>query len=141
MENFIEGGHLRRRYQTNLLALFALLGVLLAVTGVYGVASFTVEQRTREIGLRLALGGRPRDILAMVMKRELRVAGGGVFVGVSGAVALSKFLSSFLFGITALDGLTFITAVLILLSVAAFAIFVPSRRAAAIDPAIALRDE
>lgn len=130
-----------RRFQTLLLAIFAALGVFLASTGIYGVTAYDVSRRTREIGVRLALGAQPSSVIAMVLKRELRMVGIGILAGLIGAVALSSALNTFLFGVTPLDAVTFglVIGAVALVSIAAT--YLPGRWAAAIDPTVLCRHE
>jgi putative ABC transport system permease protein len=141
MDNVVSNSQASRRFQTLLLAIFAALGVFLASTGIYGVTSYNVSRRTREIGVRLALGARPASVVRMVLTGELRILAIGILAGLIGAVALSKALVSFLFGVTPLDWITFALVIVVAMLVAVAATYLPGRRAAAIDPAISLREE
>jgi putative ABC transport system permease protein len=124
-----------------LLGGFAAAALLLATLGVYGVMAFAVTQRTREIGVRIALGAHARRVFALVLKQGLVLAGLGVLVGLGGALMITRVLQSLLFGISATDPLV-LTAVAILLGVVTMiGAYLPARRAARIDPAIALRVE
>ena len=130
-----------RRFTAALVAGFAALALVLAAVGIYGLISYTVASRTREIGVRMALGAGRGTILAMVIKRALVLAGGGVAIGVAGGLALTRLLRSLLFGMSATDPAVFAGVSLFLLAVAAFAGYLPARRAARVDPLIALRHE
>jgi len=130
-----------RRFTVVLIAGFAALAVVLAAVGIYGLISYTVACRTQEIGVRMALGAGRRTILAMVVKRALRLAGAGVGLGVAGGLALTRLLRSILFGVSATDPAVFAGVSLFLLAVAALAGYLPGRRAARVDPLIALRHE
>ena len=141
MDNVVSTSRARRRFQTLLLAIFAALGVFLASIGIYGVTAYNVSRRTREIGLRLALGARPSSVVRMVLTSELRILAIGIVAGLIGAVALSKALASFLFGVTPLDRITFALVIAVAMLVAVAATYLPGRWAAAIDPAISLREE
>ena len=141
MDNVISTSRARRRFQTLLLAIFAALGVFLASIGIYGVTAYNVSRRTREIGLRLALGAPPSSVVRMVLTSELRILAIGIVAGLIGAVALSKALASFLFGVTPLDRITFALVIAVAMLVAVAATYLPGRWAAAIDPAISLREE
>jgi len=129
------------RYRTTLLGLFALLAMILAATGIYGVMSYSVAQRTQEIGVRMALGARPFDVLKLVVRQGMIMALIGVVVGLAGALALTRVMLSLLFGVTERDPLTFGVVAALLIVVAFIACFVPARRATRIDPLIALRYE
>ena len=131
----------RRRFQTALVVTFALLAVLLATIGVYAVMSYMVVQRRREIGVRLALGARPADVVGMVLRNGLRLTGLGVVVGLAGALALSGALAHFLYAVSPFDPLTYATVTLALVAVAALAAYIPSRGAASVDPMLVLHDE
>ncbi len=130
-----------RRQGTVLVAAFAALALALAAIGLYGVIAFAVGERRREIGVRMALGASRRDVVGLFVGRGARLAGVGVAIGLVLAVAVTRALSSFLFGVTPMDFTTLGGVCLLLLAVAVVASGFPARRAAAIDPAIALRDE
>jgi putative ABC transport system permease protein len=130
-----------RRSQAVLLGAFAGLALAMACIGLYGVLAFLVSQRTQEIGVRIALGARQLDILAVVVGRGLALAVAGVAIGLIAAVALMRLLESLLFGVSARDPLTFVSVAVILLLVASVACFIPARRAMRIDPITALRYE
>jgi len=129
------------RYRTTLLGLFALLAMILAATGIYGVMSYSVAQRTQEIGVRMALGARPLDVLKLVVRHGMMLALIGVVVGLAGALALTRVMSSLLFGVTERDPITFVAVAVLLIVIAFIACFVPAHRATRIDPLIALRYE
>lgn len=120
---------------------FAALAVLLAATGIYGVMSLSVNSRVQEFGIRTALGARPRDLLGLVLRNGLRLAVVGIALGVGGALWLTRFLQSLLFGVKPADLPTFAAAVLLLAAVALLACYLPARRATKIDPMVALRYE
>ena len=128
-------------FRTLLLGLFALLALVLAAIGVFGVMAYSVSQRTHEIGARLALGAQPRDILALVVGQGMALAAIGLAIGIAGAVSLTRSLSGFLYGIQATDAATFAAALLLLGGTALLACYIPARRAARVDPVTALRAE
>ena len=118
---------------------FALVGLLLAAIGIYGVLSGSVTERTREIGVRAALGASPRNILTLVLGQGMRLAAVGVVIGLVGALASSRALTTLLFGVSERDPATYIGVTAALLAVAAIACWIPAKRAAQVDPAITLR--
>jgi putative ABC transport system permease protein len=130
-----------RRLTLVLLASFAAAALLLAGLGIYGVASYAVARRTREVGIRMALGARPREVLAMVVGESARAVAAGALLGLLAALALARFLASLLFGTSVLDPRTVAGVVVVLGGVALVASLVPARRATRVDPAIALRAE
>ncbi|HEY0082442.1 MAG TPA: FtsX-like permease family protein, partial [Pyrinomonadaceae bacterium] len=129
------------RYRGVLLGIFAIVALILAAVGIYGVIAYTVNQRTREIGIRLALGAQKRDILKLVIGQGVILCMIGVAIGVAASLALMRFLSSLLYGVSDTDPLTFAGVVLLLIGVALLACSIPARRAARVDPMIALRQD
>ncbi len=141
MEAAVSDSLAGRRFSMLLLALFALVALALAAVGVYGVMSYGVVQRTREIGIRMALGARQRDVLRLVVSGGARLAGAGIGIGIALAVGLSRVLRGMLYGVNAFDPLTYSGLALALALVAFVATWLPARRAARVDPNIALRAE
>jgi predicted permease len=130
-----------RRLSMILLGIFAALALVLACVGIYGVISYLVGQRTHEIGVRVALGAQPEDVLRLILGEGARMALLGVAVGLAAAFGLTRLMKSMLFGVSASDPLTFIAVALVLLAVALAACYIPARRAMQVDPMVALRHE
>ncbi len=130
-----------RRFALTILILFAALALVLAVSGIYGVISYSVTQRTQEIGIRMALGARGADVLRLVLSQFMRLTLAGVVLGLIGAYILTRLMSSLLFGVTATDITTFVLVALGLSLVALIACLIPARRATRVDPLVALRYE
>jgi putative ABC transport system permease protein len=129
------------RFQTLLLSLFGLVTLLLVSAGIYGVVSYSIAQRTHEIGVRMALGASPRAVLRLVLGQGLKLAAYGIALGLVGALAFTRLLKTLLFGVGTNDPRSFSLAVLLLISVVLFACYLPARRAACVDPLVALRYE
>lgn len=141
MEQVVSESTARQNFNMLLLSIFAGLALLLAAIGIYGLMSYTVEQRTQEIGIRLALGAGRGDMLKLIVRQGMLLAGIGVVIGLAAAFGLARLLASLLFGVKTTDPLTYVAVALVLASVALFATYVPARRATKIDPLIALRYE
>jgi putative ABC transport system permease protein len=141
MDARISEVHASPRAQSILLGVFGGLGFVLSIIGVYGVLSYLVSQQTREIGIRMALGAMHSQILRLVVAHGLRLTLAGVLLGVVGGFALTRFMRSILFGVSAADPLTFVSVAVLLTGVATAACYIPSRRAARVDPIVALRYE
>jgi putative ABC transport system permease protein len=141
MDQVVSDSIALRRLAMTLLALFAGLALVLACVGIYGLVSYSVAQRTREIGVRVALGALPRDVLGLVLKHGAFLAFGGVVAGALVSLSLTQLLASLLFGVSAFDPLSFSSAAFLLLCVAMLACYVPARRAMKVDPMVALRYE
>jgi putative ABC transport system permease protein len=141
MDERIDRSLATRRFNTLLLALFAALALALAGVGIYGVVAYSVTERTREIGVRVALGAQRRDVIAMVMRQGIRATLVGTAIGLVGARAATRAIAALLFGIGAADPATFVAIPLLLTAIALVACYVPARRATHVDPLQALRAE
>lgn len=130
-----------RRFAMLLFGVFALIALALGGIGIYGVMSYSVNQRTHEIGVRLALGAQPASILRLVVQQAFGLTAAGITIGLAGAFALTRVMSSLLYGVNATDAFTFVTTPLLLGIIALLASYIPARRAAKLDPMIALRYE
>ena len=137
----VENSTAYRRVAMFLMAGFACAALLLAGVGLYGVVSYSVAQRTREIGVRLALGARGRDILGLVVRQGMLLTLGGLAVGLACAFALTRLISGLLYGVSAADPAVYVVVSLLLAAVALVACLVPARRATKVDPMVALRYE
>jgi hypothetical protein len=131
----------RTSFTLVMLGIAGAMAFVLGIIGIYGVMSYTVSQRKREIGIRLALGAQGRDVLQMVLKQGTRLAMVGVVIGIGAAFALTRLMANLLFGVTAHDPLTFASVAILLILVVLLACFIPARRATLIDPSVALRYE
>jgi predicted permease len=141
MEQLVAASVAQRRFTMMLLGSFAVIAMFLAMVGIYGVMSYTVMQRTHEIGIRMALGAQGQDVLKLIMGQGMTLALFGVGLGLIGAVATTRIISSLLFGVTATDPLTFACVAVALCAAALLACYIPARRALSVDPMTALRYE
>jgi putative ABC transport system permease protein len=141
MEDVLSESLARQRFSTMLLGIFAGVALVLAAVGIYGVMSYSMAQRTREIGIRMALGAQKRDVLRLAVGQGLKLVSIGVLIGLAGALALTRVMTSLLFGVSATDPTTLVTISLVIVCVALLASYIPARRATKVDPLIALRYE
>jgi putative ABC transport system permease protein len=141
MEEYVAASIAQRRFTSLLCAIFAGAGLLLAIVGLFGVMSYSVVQRTHEIGVRVAVGAEKTDILRLILKEGMIITSAGLAVGLVGTLALSSILKSQLFGVTATDPFTFFGVIFALAIVALVACYIPARRATRVDPMVALRYE
>jgi len=141
MQQIVTTSVANRRFQMVLIGIFAALAVALAVVGLYAVVSYSVAERIHEMGLRLALGARPANLVRLVLSEGLRLVVLGIAIGVGAALLLTRFLEALLFGVDARDTITFVVAPAILLAAALLGCLAPARRAMRVDPAVALRAE
>jgi predicted permease len=141
MEDRLYASLARQRFATTMLGAFALFALILAAVGVYGVMSYMVSQGTHDIGVRVALGAARGNIVGMVLRQGMELAAAGIALGLIGAFALTRVMSSLLFGVSATDALTFVATGAVLAAVAALAVYAPALRATKVDPMVALREE
>jgi ABC-type antimicrobial peptide transport system permease subunit len=141
MDAMLDRALIRERLVAQLVGFFGAFGLLLASLGLYGLVSFGVTQRTREFGVRVAMGATVRDVLRLVLGQGFRLAVAGCALGVVAAVALTRVIASFLYGVSPADPLTLAAVASILLGVSLLACLVPARRAARIDASVAMRSE
>jgi predicted permease len=141
MEQIISDSLASQRFSMSVLGIFALLALALASVGIYGVVSYLAGQRTQEIGIRMALGAKQRDVLLMVLRDGMKLTLAGVIIGCMATLGLTRFMASLLFGVSATDPLTFSAVAILLAIVALVACYIPARRAMRVDPMVALRYE
>ena len=141
MDQVISESTARQNFNMLLLTIFAGLALLLAAIGIYGLMSYTVEQRTQEFGIRMALGAGRNDMLKLVVRQGMLLAGIGLGIGLAASFGLNRLLANLLFGVKATDPITYVAVAMILVSVALLATYIPARRAMKIDPLVALRYE
>jgi putative ABC transport system permease protein len=141
LETLLDASMTQSRFTMLTLGTFGILALMLASVGIYGVISYSVAQRTREFGIRLALGAQPRIMFGMILGQGIRIAGLGIILGLLGAAAITRVMASLLFGVQPADPLTFVAVPLLLIGVALAACYVPARHAMRVDPMVALRYE
>jgi ABC-type antimicrobial peptide transport system permease subunit len=141
MNEVIADSQSRRRFAMILLNAFAAVALLMASVGLYGVISYLVGQQKQELGIRLALGAHPANVLLLVLSQGLKMTLGGVAIGLIAALGLTRLLEKMLYGVSATDLMTFTVITLLLMAVALLACFMPAWRATKVDPLIALRSE
>jgi predicted permease len=141
MEQYLESSLAPRRFNVILLSIFAMAAMLLAVSGIYAVISYSVARRTREFGIRVALGAQRQDVLCMMLKEGVRLVGTGLAIGVAMALVFSRILAKLLYGVASTDPLTFATVALLLAAIGLVATLIPALRATQVDPLVALRYE
>jgi len=141
MEQLVSNSISRPRLYAVLLGIFAAVATVLAAVGMYGVMAYAVAQRTREIGIRIALGAERADVMRLVVRKGLVLTGVGLAIGLVAATVATRYLESFLFGLTPLDPSTFVGVSLIFALIAMLASYIPARRATNVDPLVALRYE
>jgi ABC-type antimicrobial peptide transport system permease subunit len=141
MDQVVSESTARQNFNMLLLSIFAGLALLLAAIGIYGLMSYTVEQRTQELGIRMALGASRGDMLKLVVRQGMLLAGIGVVIGLAASFGLNRLLANLLFGVKTTDPTTYVAVAVILVSVALLATYIPARRATKIDPLVALRYE
>jgi ABC-type antimicrobial peptide transport system permease subunit len=140
-DDVVSGAVARPRLLTVLLGVFGALGLVLGSLGIYGVLAYLVNQRQREIGVRIALGASPGGVSRMIVRKGLTLTAAGAVIGLAGALALGRFLSGVLYGVQPSDPLTFVAMTAVLMGVAAVASWLPARRAGRVDPVVALRGD
>ncbi len=141
MEQVFDDSVPRQRFLSQLLVAFGLVALALAAVGTYGILSYMVTERQREIGVRMALGAGRGQVAQLVMRQGVVMAAIGIAIGLAGALALSRVTASLLFGVSPVDPITFVAVALVIVAVAAVASLIPTRRATRVDPLVAMRAE
>jgi putative ABC transport system permease protein len=141
MDQWLTSGAAQPRVNAALVSVFAGVALLIAVIGIYGVLSYSVSQRTREIGVRMAIGVREGNVLQLILRQGMTVALVGIAIGLAGAFAFSRVMESLVFGIQVRDPVTYLSAAGLLAIAAAAACYIPARRASRLDPIVALRED
>jgi putative ABC transport system permease protein len=141
MENSVSADLARQRFTVIVLGCFGAAAILLAALGIYGLVAFSVGQRSKEIGVRVALGAQPGDVISLMMRRSLGLIAGGLAAGLAAAAALGRVVTALLFGVSAADPVTLVAVLGLLTLVGGLASYLPARRAVAINPVAALRAE
>ena len=141
LQDVVSDSASRERLTALLSTVFAVTALMLAALGVYGLLTYSVAERVREIGVRIALGARPLTVLQMVMNRGLLLISVGLVIGMATALAVSRLVQTLLFDVSANDPVTFVSAALVLLTTGSIAAFIPARRATQVDPIVALRHD
>src|SRR5262245_27076724 len=141
MENIAAASIASRRLNLIIMSVFAVLAMLLAIVGIYGVMSYAVTQRTHEIGLRMALGAQTSDVVKLILRAGMKLTLTGVIIGLAAAFGLTRLMVTLLFGVTPMDAVTFVTVTIVLIFVALLACYIPARRATKVDPLVALRHD
>jgi putative ABC transport system permease protein len=139
MDHVLDDTISQRRFNMLLLAIFAATALVMAAVGIYGVLAYAVSRRTQEIGIRMALGAQTRDVFRLIGREGFVLVAMGIGIGLAGALALTRLMSSLLFGVSATDATTFAAVPALLAAVALAACYLPARRAARVDPTVALR--
>jgi ABC-type antimicrobial peptide transport system permease subunit len=141
MEQVVGESTARSDFNTLLLSIFAGLALLLAAIGIYGLMTYSVQQRTQEIGIRMALGASPGSVRKMVVLQGMRLAAIGVVIGIAAALALTRFMAGLIYGVKTWDPVVFVTIAALLGTVSWLATYIPARRASRVDPMVSLRYE